>query len=158
MDCLRCTLKASAAQGTGKFSQLARPSDRDDTARPAVDVLARLVDHLWTRNPATGAEPAGGGEAGEWGDARSPNVASYVTFWGSRGRRFKSCRPDGIWQARRGFRSHPEPLLDLREPNGEPTDVQSARWRLATGVVCLRPGPFLYAVSGSGIHRVDLAV
>jgi hypothetical protein len=40
--------------------------------------------------------------------------------WGSRGRRFKSGRPDQKVQVRRGSGFKPGPLFDLREPNGEP--------------------------------------
>ena len=40
--------------------------------------------------------------------------------WGSRGRRFKSGRPDQKVQVRRGSGFRPGPLFDLREPNGEP--------------------------------------
>src|SRR6185437_12614817 len=40
--------------------------------------------------------------------------------WGSRGRRFKSGRPDQKVQVRRGSGFSLRPLFDLREPIGEP--------------------------------------
>src|SRR6185437_10251077 len=40
--------------------------------------------------------------------------------WGSRGRRFKSGRPDQKVQVRRGSGFSLGPLFDLREPIGEP--------------------------------------
>ena len=40
--------------------------------------------------------------------------------WGSRGRRFKSGRPDQKFQVRRGSGFSLGPLFDLREPIGEP--------------------------------------
>jgi hypothetical protein len=49
-----------------------------------------------------------------------PRPATLGSDWGSRGRRFKSGRPDQKVQVRRGTRFRSGPLFDLREPIGEP--------------------------------------
>src|SRR6266851_966183 len=66
--------------------------------------------------------------------------------WGSRGRRFKSGRPDQKVQVRRGSGFSLGPLFDLREPIGEPPQSHKATYSWRAYSLGAPPGPRLAGV------------